>query len=70
MYRPAYLWKEQGVLNIAIIVISALLALGAAVNTAGPQVGAAATAAVATPAPTPTPAPAPMDVISGGGPSH
>jgi hypothetical protein len=67
------LWKEQGVyMNFVIIIIAALLALGAAVN-AGSPVRAVTSAAgnVVAPAPSPTLTPAPVhyDVIGAGGPT-
>ena len=62
-------------MNLVLILVSAFVALGAAVNAGSPPLGATTTAvtdtaSAAAPAPTPTPAPAPYDVISGGGPAH
>ncbi|HEY6235189.1 MAG TPA: hypothetical protein VIW69_08840 [Candidatus Elarobacter sp.] len=63
-------------MNLVLILVSAFVALGAAVNAGSPPLGATTTAVTDTasaadaPAPTATPTPAPYDVISGGGPAH
>jgi hypothetical protein len=66
-----YLWKEQGVfVNFVIIIVSALLALGAAVNAGSPVPAVtSAVGSVAAPTPSPTPAPVHYDVIGAGGPT-
>jgi hypothetical protein len=59
--------------NLVSLIVSALLALGAAANAGGvpvPSGGAFAevvTAGNPAPSPTPTPPPAPYDVVGGGG---
>ncbi|MDQ6940940.1 MAG: hypothetical protein M3169_00290 [Candidatus Eremiobacteraeota bacterium] len=61
-------------MNLVILVVSALLAFGAAANAGSPKGPAVTTSTSAgvTAAPTPSPSPAPPtrnDVINGGGPT-
>jgi hypothetical protein len=59
--------------NFVTIIVSALIALGAAVNAGGPQASSVATSAAGAVAPTPTPAPTnpPVryDALGGGAPT-
>ncbi len=74
MYRPALLVERAGLpANLVLIILSAALALGAAVNAGGAHVPPLSTAwgSVTAPIPNPTPTPAPphYDVMGGGGPT-
>ena len=56
-------------MNLVLVILSAFLALGAAVNAGAPVTAVSGSVSAAVATPTPTPAPPHYDVIGSGGPT-